>query len=138
MYIDTGGEEKTGPTPEQMKLRVPRRPSWHGLSPEQLKEVYLKLFKLNSNGNFQEENKNFLDWRRELALLQEETGAVVTPYEKNLEFWRQLWRVIERSDVVIQIVDSRHPLLFRFVQLNFYVSFQTDSFSSGALTLRCM
>merc|ERR1712037_767059 len=75
-------------------------------SPEQLK---------------QEENKNFLDWRRELALLQEETGAVVTPYEKNLEFWRQLWRVIERSDVVIQIVDSRHPLLFRCPDLEMYV-----------------
>ena len=29
------------------------------------------------------------------------------------EFWRQLWRVIERSDLVIQIVDSRNPLLFR-------------------------
>ena len=72
------------------------------------------------NSNIQEENKNFLDWRRELALLQEETGAVVTPYEKNLEFWRQLWRVIERSDVVIQIVDSRHPLLFRFVELSVY------------------
>jgi len=106
VYIDTGGEEKAGPTSEQMKLRVPRRPSWHGLSPEQLKE---------------EENKNFLDWRRELALLQEETGAVVTPYEKNLEFWRQLWRVIERSDVVIQIVDSRHPLLFRCPDLEMYV-----------------
>jgi len=106
VYIDTGGEEKAGPTPEQMKLRVPRRPSWQGLSPEQLKE---------------EENKNFLDWRRELALLQEETGAVVTPYEKNLEFWRQLWRVIERSDVVIQIVDSRHPLLFRCPDLEMYV-----------------
>ena len=43
---------------------------------------------------------------------------MVTPYEKNLEFWRQLWRVIERSDVVIQIVDSRHPLLFRLVELS--------------------
>ena len=40
VYIDTGGEEKAGPTAEQMKLRVPRRPSWQGLSPEQLKEVH--------------------------------------------------------------------------------------------------
>ena len=66
---------------------------------------------------FQEENQSFLDWRRELALLQEETGAVVTPYEKNLEFWRQLWRVIERSEVIIQIVDSRHPMIFRWARL---------------------
>ena len=39
VYIDTGGEEKPGPTAEQTKLRVPRRPNWTGLSPEQLKEV---------------------------------------------------------------------------------------------------
>ena len=38
VYIDTGGEEKPGPTAEQTKLRVPRRPNWTGLSPEQLKE----------------------------------------------------------------------------------------------------
>ena len=25
---------------------------------------------------------------------------MVTPFEKNLEIWRQLWRVIERSDLV--------------------------------------
>ena len=36
----------------------------------------------------------------------------VTPFEKNLHVWRQLWRVIERSDVIVQIVDSRNPLLF--------------------------
>ena len=30
-----------------------------------------------------------------------------------VQFWRQLWRVVERSDLVIQIVDCRHPLLFR-------------------------
>ncbi|KAJ8930193.1 hypothetical protein NQ314_017033 [Rhamnusium bicolor] len=34
---------------------------------------------------------------------------LLTPYEKNLQFWRQLWRVVERSDVVIQIVDTRNP-----------------------------
>ena len=41
VYIDTGGEEKPGLTAEQTKLRVPRRPNWNGLSPEQLKEVKL-------------------------------------------------------------------------------------------------
>jgi len=37
---------------------------------------------------------------------------VLTPFEKNLEVWRQLWRVVERSDIIVQIVDSRNPLLF--------------------------
>lgn len=42
------------------------------------------------------ERSNFLTWRRGLAQLQEVDGITLTPFEKNLEFWRQLWRVIER------------------------------------------
>jgi large subunit GTPase 1 len=38
-----------------------------------------------------------------------------------LEVWRQLWRVIERSDLVVQIVDARNPLLFRSEDLERYV-----------------
>lgn len=38
---------------------------------------------------------------------------VITPFEKNLEVWKQLWRVTERSDVVVQVVDARNPLLYR-------------------------
>ena len=56
-----------------------------------------------------------------LYSIQEDYDCVVTPYEKNLEFWRQLWRVLERSDLVIQIVDSRHPLQFRSQDLEKYV-----------------
>lgn len=52
---------------------------------------------------------------------------MLTPYEKNLEFWRQLWRVVERSDVVIQIVDARNPLLFRCEDLEKYVKEVSES-----------
>ena len=99
VFIDTntGGEVRELTEAERV-MPIPRRPDWVGLSPEQLREA---------------ENKNFLDWRRTLAATQEETDCVVTPYEKNLEFWRQLWRVIERSDLIVQIVDCRHPLMFR-------------------------
>jgi len=108
VYIDTTeGEDKLKVlSDEQRLLPIPRRPQWTGLTAEQLKE---------------EENKNFLEWRRSLASIQEEYDCVVTPYEKNLEFWRQLWRVIERSDLVIQIVDSRHPMVFRSQDLEKYV-----------------
>lgn len=34
---------------------------------------------------------SFLQWRRSLAKLEDD-GIVLTPYEKNLEVWRQLWR----------------------------------------------
>ncbi|KAJ2757368.1 hypothetical protein H4R27_003781 [Coemansia aciculifera] len=35
----------------------------------------------------------------------------VSLYEKNLEVWRQLWRVVEISDVLLMVVDVRHPVL---------------------------
>lgn len=31
-------------------------------------------------------------------------------FELNLETWRQLWRVIEMSDIVLVIVDIRFPV----------------------------
>lgn len=88
-------------------LKIPRRPKWtKETTPEELQTM---------------ENENFLDWRRGLAALQEEDGMLMTPYERNLDFWRQLWRVVERSDIVVQIVDGRNPLLFRSEDLERYV-----------------
>ncbi|KAJ3072611.1 hypothetical protein HDU98_003242 [Podochytrium sp. JEL0797] len=88
-------------------LTVPRRPVWDGkASPEQ--QQY-------------KERENFLDWRRGLVSLEEEKGLLMTPYERNLEVWRQLWRVLERSDLIVQIVDARNPTLFRSSDLESYV-----------------
>ncbi|KAJ8939176.1 hypothetical protein NQ318_017073 [Aromia moschata] len=88
-------------------LKIPRRPPWSSdTTPDELDR---------------NEKVHFLEWRRSLAQLQEEHGILLTPYEKNLQFWRQLWRVVERSDVVVQIVDARNPLLFRCEDLEKYV-----------------
>ncbi|NWV13059.1 LSG1 GTPase, partial [Ptilonorhynchus violaceus] len=89
-------------------LRIPRRrPCWdRTTSAEDLKQA---------------ERETFLEWRRQLAHLEEEKKLILTPFERNLEFWRQLWRVIERSDIVVQIVDARNPLLFRCQDLESYV-----------------
>jgi large subunit GTPase 1 len=86
---------------------IPRRPRWEDLTAEALQQA---------------ENDAFLAWRRELAELEEEVGAVMTPYEKNVDFWRQLWRVVERSDVVVQIIDARAPLFYRSPDLEAYVT----------------
>uniref|UniRef100_A0A914WU47 Large subunit GTPase 1 homolog n=1 Tax=Plectus sambesii TaxID=2011161 RepID=A0A914WU47_9BILA len=89
------------------RLRIPRRPSKdHWTTAEELQSV---------------ETEDFLVWRRALAELQEVNGLVLTPFERNLELWRQLWRVIEQSDIVVQIVDARNPLLFRSADLERYV-----------------
>ena len=50
-----------------------------------------------------QERAYFVNWRRELARLEEEEKLVLTPFEKNLEVWRQLWRVLERSHIVVQV-----------------------------------
>jgi len=108
VYIDTSEKKVAAEdlTDDQKILRIPRRPDWTHLTAEELRVT---------------ENDSFLEWRRGLSVLQENTDCVITPYEKNLEFWRQLWRVIERSDVVIQIVDARNPELFRCKDLEDYV-----------------
>ncbi|AET38000.1 ribosome biogenesis GTPase LSG1 Ecym_2254 [Eremothecium cymbalariae DBVPG len=89
-------------------LIVPRRPNWDE------KTSRFELGRLEKDG--------FLDWRRKLAALQEDNeDLLLTPFERNIEVWRQLWRVIERSDLVVQIVDARDPLLFRSIDLERYV-----------------
>lgn len=89
------------------RLTVPRRPKWdEDTTPRQLDE---------------QEKASLLDWRRGLAELQENDDLLMTPFERNIEVWRQLWRVIERSDLVVQIVDARNPLLFRSEDLERYV-----------------
>lgn len=43
------------------------------------------------------------------------------PFERNIEFWRQLWKIIELSDVIIQVVDARDPLYYSSSDLANYV-----------------
>jgi len=45
----------------------------------------------------------------------------LTPFERNIEVWRQLWRVLERSHLIVQIVDARNPLRFRCQDLEDYI-----------------
>ncbi|CCF38645.1 hypothetical protein CH063_09692 [Colletotrichum higginsianum] len=62
------------------RLTVPRRPKWDAsTTPEELDR---------------KERDSFLDWRRGLAELQENHDLLMTPFERNLEVWRQLWRVM--------------------------------------------
>lgn len=48
-------------------------------------------------------------------------NLLMTPFERNLSVWRQLWRTIERSQLIVQIVDARNPLVFRCSDLEKYV-----------------
>lgn len=80
------------------KLCVPRRPAWTS--------------RMTADHLDAQERSYFLEWRRALAELEGSDRLVLTPFEKNLNVWRQLWRVIERSDIVVQVVDARDPLTY--------------------------
>nr|ODO02417.1 large subunit GTPase 1 [Cryptococcus depauperatus CBS 7855] len=88
-------------------LTVPRRPPWSRST------TRLELEK--------QERESFLDWRRDIAKLAETSNLLLTPFERNIQLWRQLWRVLERSQLIVQIVDARNPLGFRCQDLENYV-----------------
>ena len=93
------------------ELSVPRRPAWdESTTPDELRQA---------------ENESFLEWRRAIAKREEQIAALggsatVTPFEKNLEVWRQLWRVMERSDCIVQILDARNPMFYLSQDLRKY------------------
>lgn len=109
-YLLSASEEKSTVKKHRKnkdRVTVPRRPKWDkSTTPQQLEAM---------------ERESLLNWRRGLAELQENNDLLMTPFERNLEVWRQLWRVIERSDLVVQIVDARNPLQFRSEDLEIYV-----------------
>ena len=99
-------EQKIEEALHASSLRVPRRPSW---------TADMSADQLHAN-----ETHHFLTWRRSLAKLEENKKLVLTPFEKNLDIWRQLWRVVERSDLLVMVVDSRDPLFYRCPDLEAY------------------
>jgi ribosome biogenesis GTPase A len=96
-----------GPTDVWNEIEIPRRPAWDKTT--------------TADELHRAEEMAFLDWRRGLAQIEETKGVLLTPYEKNINVWRQLWRVVERSDVLIQIVDARNPKLFRCPDVDQFV-----------------
>ena len=97
------------PTRQKVEfLSIPKRPKWkEGIS----KEEYSNM-----------EKEAFLAWRK--ALAEEEMKKMdmtITPFEKNIEVWRQLWLVVDKCKILFQIVDGRNPLYFRCPDFENYV-----------------
>lgn len=78
------------------QLDMPKRPPWNkSFSKEQLdrqEQVYFKQFVDNLLEKSQLSNKK------------------LSYFDLNLDTWRQLWRVLEMSEIITIIVDIRHPL----------------------------
>lgn len=68
------------------------------------------------------ETQAYAEWTQSIAASQEHlqqsinssssTAAVpLNLYERNVEVWRQLWRVVDRCSVLVHLADARCPLL---------------------------
>jgi len=87
-------------------LEFPKRPKWDYKLSQQLLDM--------------KENKYF----REYIDRIEKTFPVseLSFFELNLETWRQLWRVLEMSDILLVVVDARFPSLLFPPSLYHYVT----------------
>ncbi|XP_073022745.1 LOW QUALITY PROTEIN: GTPase LSG1-2-like [Primulina eburnea] len=99
-------QQKKEEASHSSSLRIPRRPRWN---------AKMSVEELDAN-----EKRAFLEWRRSFARLEENEKLVLTPFEKNLDIWRQLWRVVERSDLLVMVVDARDPLFYLCPDLEAY------------------
>ncbi|KAK0093821.1 hypothetical protein PV326_012553 [Microctonus aethiopoides] len=73
-------------------IDMPKRPPWDvNMSKEHLE---------------MKEQRYFTEYLKNM----EELGKI-SYFELNLETWRQLWRVLEKSDILLMIVDIRYPVL---------------------------
>ncbi|TKS82271.1 Guanine nucleotide-binding protein-like 1 [Collichthys lucidus] len=81
--------------PSEKGLGFPRRPSWN--------------YEMTRENLLRKEEKSYRDYLDDLH--SRNPPGSLSHFEHNLETWRQLWRVLEMSDVVLLIVDIRHPVL---------------------------
>ncbi|XP_061770820.1 guanine nucleotide-binding protein-like 1 [Nerophis ophidion] len=81
--------------PPERGLGFPRRPPWN--------------YKMSREDLLRKEEKSYRQYLDELN--SRNPPGSLSHFEHNLETWRQLWRVLEMSDVILLIVDIRHPVV---------------------------
>lgn len=89
-------------------LTMPVRPAWdYNMSKQQIEKNEQKMFDKYLQNLYDTYPRTRLNF-----------------FEHNLEVWRQLWRVVEMSDIVLLIADVRHPLFHFPTSLYDYVTKQ--------------
>uniref|UniRef100_A0A7N8XFL2 Guanine nucleotide-binding protein-like 1 n=1 Tax=Mastacembelus armatus TaxID=205130 RepID=A0A7N8XFL2_9TELE len=78
-----------------LALGFPRRPSWN--------------YDMTRENLLRKEEKSYREYLNDLH--SRNPPGSLSHFEHNLETWRQLWRVLEMSDVILLIADIRHPVL---------------------------
>ncbi|KNH07477.1 GTP-binding protein [Perkinsela sp. CCAP 1560/4] len=84
-------------------LKTPQRPDWDY---EETSQVILSR-----------EAESFSKWRGAMREIEQNSSPSFCLYEKNIELWRQLWRVTERCDFIMQVLDCRNPNAYRSLDL---------------------
>ncbi len=84
---------------------MPIRPDWQGLSGADLEDL---------------ESSKFETWRESVYASVDHIEDL-NHFEHNLEVWRQLWRVLERSNLLVLLMDSRCPYLHFHATLYYYI-----------------
>ncbi|KAI0689879.1 hypothetical protein BC835DRAFT_1282044 [Cytidiella melzeri] len=139
------GTQTTDPTSKREQLTCPRRPKWRY-------EMTKKEVEKNEEGLFKkwlDQTDSIIgDWcapetkppPADLTLdqstfVQEIMPHAPTSYERNLEVWRQLWRVMEISQIVLILLDSRCPLLHYPPSLSSFLSSSANARKRTILVL---
>lgn len=76
-------------------LDIPKRPAWN--------------YKMSKQAVEGQESRMFEAYLQEIY--KHYKPEELSHFEHNLETWRQLWRVLEISEVILFITDIRHPVL---------------------------
>ncbi|KAI9487085.1 MAG: hypothetical protein EXX96DRAFT_551752 [Benjaminiella poitrasii] len=76
-------------------IDFPKRPAWdYNMTKEEID---------------QQEQESFDTWVKDIE--EKHRGEELSWFERNLEVWRQLWRVLEISDIILIVMDIRNPML---------------------------
>ncbi len=84
---------------------MPKRPDWQNLSAAALEDI---------------ESSEFQTWRESVYATVEHIEDL-NHFEHNLEVWRQLWRVLERSSILVLLMDARCPYLHFHAALYYHI-----------------
>lgn len=97
VFVPICNLEEVGWCVDRVGLGFPKRPKWRELGLKTAEALHLY------------EEKSFKEW---LDVVNDVAHVEsVSTFERNLEFWREMWRVLERGDICLVVVDARNPLL---------------------------
>ncbi|KAK3815482.1 MAG: hypothetical protein J3Q66DRAFT_344864 [Benniella sp.] len=86
-------------------IGFPKRPKWdYSMSRQEVEKNETRMFE---------------EWMD--SIYEHYPTEELSYFEHNLEVWRQLWRVLEISDIIMIIVDIRHPVIHFPPSLYHYV-----------------